>query len=54
MLQEELSVQLSKTSIVIKNLESNYKSRIELLEELKKSILQKVFAGELSNKTVEV
>jgi type I restriction enzyme S subunit len=49
MLQEELSVQLSKTSIVIKKLESNYKSKIESLEELKKSILQKVFAGELTH-----
>ncbi len=35
-------------------LESAYQNKIEALEELKKSILQKAFAGELTNKDVEV
>ncbi|HAI17359.1 MAG: restriction endonuclease subunit S [Xanthomarina sp.] len=35
-------------------IESNYNRKLEDLEELKKSILQKAFAGELTNKMVEV
>jgi len=31
-----------------------YKKKLDDLEELKKSILQKAFAGELSHKTIEV
>ena len=35
-------------------IESNYKQKIEDLEELKKSILQKAFAGELTQKEVAI
>ena len=38
----------------ISKVESNYYKQLKDLEELKKSILQKAFAGELTNKTVEV
>lgn len=37
-----------------KQLESAYRNKVDSLDELKKSILQKAFAGELTNKTVEV
>jgi len=40
--------------IPINELIENYETRLENLEELKKSILQKAFVGELTNKSVEV
>jgi type I restriction enzyme S subunit len=44
-------IELGKQTVQI---ESNYKQKLEDLDEFKKSILQKAFAGELTNKTVEV
>lgn len=37
-----------------KELEEFYISKLSILEELKKSILQKAFSGELTNKLVEI
>ena len=45
---------LNKFSMDVENLELKYSQKLVVLEELKKSILQKAFAGELTNKTVEI
>jgi len=45
---------LDKLSKETKRLEEIYKKKIEELEELKKSILQKAFSGELKTKDVEI
>lgn len=38
----------------LNNIQSNYKQKLEYLEELKKSLLQKAFAGELTGKELAV
>ncbi|WP_158651304.1 restriction endonuclease subunit S [Pseudotamlana carrageenivorans] len=52
--QKEIIKELTLLKIEIKNLESKYKNLINNIEELKKSILQKAFAGELTSKEVVV
>jgi type I restriction enzyme S subunit len=52
--QMEIVKQLDAIYIESQKLESIYLKKIDDLEELKKSILQKAFAGELSHKTMEV
>ena len=46
-LQKEFTIKLDKLSSETKNLENIYQQKLEDLEELKKSILQKAFNGEL-------
>lgn len=45
--QQEIIQQLDNLSDEIKQIEINYQSRIEMLDELRKSILEKAFNGEL-------
>jgi type I restriction enzyme S subunit len=45
---------LNKFSLDVENVENTYLKKLSDLDELKKSILQKAFAGELTTKTVEV
>ncbi len=52
--QNELIHSLDNAKLKLLKLEEAYKNKIKNLEELKKSILQKAFAGELTNKMVEV
>jgi type I restriction enzyme S subunit len=52
--QEIVSNQISELSSYTNKIEAKFKSKLIQLEDLKKSILQKAFAGELTNKTVEV
>jgi type I restriction enzyme S subunit len=52
--QKLITPKMIKLSNQTLQIESNYKQKLEDLEELKKSILQKAFAGELTNKTVGV
>ena len=47
--QKEISLQIESLSESIKNLNQNYSNKLTSLEELKKSILQKAFSGELTN-----
>jgi type I restriction enzyme, S subunit len=49
--QEQIVQKLERLSIQAKKLESNYQQKLNDLDELKKSILQKAFSGEL--KTLE-
>ena len=52
--QKVIIPKMIKLSNKTLQIESNYKQKIEDLEELKKSILQKAFAGELTQKEVVV
>ena len=52
--QNKLVHSLDNVKTESTKLQSAYQSKVESLEELKKSILQKAFAGELTNKEVEV
>lgn len=52
--QRKISVQIEDLSEKTNSLINNYQTKLDDVEELKKSILQKAFAGELTNKTVEV
>jgi type I restriction enzyme S subunit len=52
--QRKISIQIESLSEEVNSLISNYQTKLDDIEELKKSILQKAFAGELTNKTVEV
>ena|SRR5690606_10231868 len=52
--QRDISLQIEDLSENIKCLIDQYSFKLDDLEELKKSILQKAFAGELTNKMVEV
>ena len=47
--QQKIVQQLEKLSTETKRLEEMYQQKLDALEELKKSILQKAFSGELSN-----
>jgi type I restriction enzyme S subunit len=47
--QQRVVNQINALSIETKQLEENYRKKLESLEELKKSILQKAFSGELTN-----
>jgi type I restriction enzyme S subunit len=52
--QKEIVIILDNISKQTTQIESNYNKKLEDLEELKKSILQKAFSGELTQKEVEV
>ena len=52
--QQTIVRQLDALRAETQKLEAVYQKKIDDLEELKKSILQKAFAGELSHKTIEV
>jgi len=52
--QKGIVLILDKISLQTSQVESKYQQKLLELEELKKSILQKAFAGELTNKMVEV
>ena len=45
--QKKIVFQLDKLSTQTKTLESNYQQELDVLDELKKSVLQKAFNGEL-------
>ena len=53
-LQKEYALQLDSLTNKRLQLHEYYSKKLISIEELKKSILQKAFAGELTNKTVEV
>jgi len=52
--QKKIIKELTLLNHEVKNLELKYKNQINNMEELKRSILQKAFAGELTNKEVLV
>jgi type I restriction enzyme S subunit len=52
--QKRVVAQLNTLSAETKQLEENYRKKLESLEELKKSILQKTFSGELTRQTTEI
>jgi type I restriction enzyme S subunit len=52
--QKEIVIILDDFAEQAKTLEFNYKQKLNNLEDLKKSILQKAFAGELTNKEVAI
>ena len=52
--QQKIVKQLDALSFQTKQLEANYQNQINNLEALKKSVLQKAFSGELTNKAVTV
>lgn len=52
--QIEIETQLDSLLLNLNSVESNYLQELESLEELKKSVLKKAFAGELTNKEVLV
>ena len=52
--QQQIVNQLDSLSEETKQLEANYQKKLEGLEELKKSILQKAFSGELTRETNEI
>ncbi|WP_339918508.1 restriction endonuclease subunit S [uncultured Flavobacterium sp.] len=52
--QQSIVRKLDALSLETKRLEAIYQQKINDLEELKKSVLQKAFAGELSSKTLEL
>lgn len=52
--QKRIVNQLDALSVETKQLEENYRKKLESLEELKKSILQKAFSGELTQQTTEI
>ena len=45
--QKKIVIKITKLHIQTQSLESNYQQELEALDELKKSILQKAFNGEL-------
>jgi type I restriction enzyme S subunit len=53
-MQKQLVITLDTLNIYTKKLINNYLIKINNIEELKKSILQKAFSGELTQKEVEV
>jgi len=53
-IQEEICKEVKQLQLKLDFVENKYFNKLNLLEELKKSILQKAFAGELNNKEVEV
>lgn len=52
--QQNIVKQLGSLSAETKRLEANYQKKLDGLEELKKSILQKAFSGELTRETTEI
>lgn len=48
--QQKIVQQLDALSLQTKQLEANYQQQLNNLEDLKKSVLQKAFSGELTNK----
>ena len=46
--QQHIAASLDKLSMEVQQLEKSYQQRLESLEELKKSLLQKAFSGELT------
>lgn len=52
--QQSIINQLNAILFETKQLEENYRKKLESLEELKKSILQKAFSGELTWQTTEI
>jgi type I restriction enzyme S subunit len=52
--QQRIVNQLDTLSAETKQLEENYRKKLESLEELKKSILHKAFTGELTNKEYKI
>jgi type I restriction enzyme S subunit len=52
-IQGQIVNQLETLLIETKQLEDNYRKKLESLEELKKSILQKAFSGELTCKIID-
>ena len=50
--QEKIVRKLNSLSIQTKKLEAIYEQKIKDLEELKKSVLQKAFSGELKTKKI--
>jgi len=52
--QNDIVEKLNLLSTELQELESNYIKKLSNIDELKKSILKKAFAGELTNNTVEV
>lgn len=52
--QKQIIPKMEELKIQTNQIELHYKQKIKNLEDLKKSILQKAFAGELTNKEVEV
>jgi type I restriction enzyme S subunit len=52
--QQSIVNQLEALSTETQQLEENYRKKLESLEELKKSILQKAFSGELTRQTTEI
>jgi len=52
--QKQIIPKMEELKIQTNQIELHYKQKLNNLEDLKKSILQKAFAGELTNKEVEV
>lgn len=52
--QQKIVNQLDAMSVETSQLEKNYQKKLESLEELKKSIFQKAFTGELTNKKYKI
>jgi type I restriction enzyme, S subunit len=52
--QKQMIPKMEELKIQTNQIELHYKQKLNNLEDLKKSILQKAFAGELTNKEVEV
>lgn len=52
--QEKLAIKVSSLEMKTKKVITSYHSKLKYLEELKKSILQKAFAGELTQKELAV
>jgi type I restriction enzyme S subunit len=52
--QKEIVEKLDTLQVEIKNIENLYRQKLNDLEELKKSILQKAFNGELIKETVDI
>lgn len=52
--QQRIVSQLDMLLVETKQLEANYQKKLNGLEELKKSILQKAFSGELTRETTEI
>jgi type I restriction enzyme S subunit len=46
--QQHIVASLDKLSMEVQQLEKSYQQRLESLDELKKSLLQKAFSGELT------
>ena len=52
--QLELIENLKNLQTTIRNLQTQYSNKLQNLEELKKSLLEKAFSGELTKTAVEV